>query len=105
MVAEKHRLDEFDKLENYLKENEIKYYRRDINDPSKMERHQLMVMRHGKLWWDAICQPSSYGWEEGLLEVMGKPVVRKTDGDTVKGYLTAQEVIDRYEEFINNKEN
>lgn len=38
------------------------------------------------------------GYEHGLLEVMGDPVVKKTDGDRVAGFLTAEDVIRRLEE-------
>lgn len=104
MERTKNHLMELDKLENYLKENGFKYHRIDVTDPHKGERHQLIVMHYGKTWWDAICQPASYGWEDGLLEVMGKPVVRKDDGDSVCGFLTADEVIERFEEYIKDIE-
>lgn len=104
MERTKNHLMEFDKLENYLKKNGFKYHRIDVTDPNKEERHQLIVMHYGKTWWDAICQPTSYGWKDGLLEVMGKPVVRKDDGDSVCGYLTANEVIERFEEYIKDIE-
>lgn len=47
--------------------------------------------------WDAICGCGSYGNEEGLLEVMGNPVILPSDGDTVAGWLTADDVIARLE--------
>ena len=43
---------------------------------------------------DAILNPYSYGHEEGLLEIMGLVKKRKT-GDSVEGYLTAEEVFRR----------
>lgn len=42
---------------------------------------------------DAICHDFSYGKNEGLLEIMGD-LVRVT-GDTVEGYLTAEEIFNR----------
>ena len=39
---------------------------------------------------DAICHAGSYGHEEGLLEIMGL-----VEGDSVEGYLTAEEVFER----------
>lgn len=60
------------------------------------ERHQIAVMRKGKRLWDAICHPGTYGWKEGLLEIMGS-LVKLSDGDKVVGWLTAQDVIDRIE--------
>lgn len=44
--------------------------------------------------WDAICHWGSYGYEKGLLEVMGPPVAEVD----VEGYLTAQDIIDILEE-------
>ena len=44
--------------------------------------------------WDVICHNSSYGHEEGLLESGGLP---RRD-DSVKGYLTAKEVLEMLDE-------
>ena len=63
-----------------------------------MMRHQLVVLdKNGRVLWDAICHKGSYGYEQGLLEVMGSTVVLPSDGDSVAGFLTAQDVIDRLE--------
>ena len=43
---------------------------------------------------DAICHEYSYGFNEGLLEIMGL-VDEEEVGDTVEGYLTADEVFAR----------
>ena len=86
---------ELDMLENYLKTKGIHYTRRygDID-----YGHQIIVFdSHGHRQWDAVCRPGSYGYEEGLLEVMGDPVVTWKDGDSVVGFLTAQDVIKRLE--------
>lgn len=40
---------------------------------------------------DAVCFPGSYGYEKGLLEIMGLT----ENGDEVEGYLTANEVFKR----------
>jgi len=87
------RMTELDKLEYWLKCNKIEYER--VDDVGIMERHQLIVYKDGERIWDAICQRGSYGYERGLLEVMGDSVVMPEDGDSVCGYLTAQDVIDR----------
>jgi hypothetical protein len=42
---------------------------------------------------DAICHKYSYGYEEGLLEMMG--LIPDEVGDSVEGYLTAKEVFNR----------
>lgn len=105
-------MTELDKLEAYLKEKGIKYKRVDEDTPVYMqialkrdldlkglgEKHQIIVYdEKGDCAWDAICHYGSFGYEEGLLEVMGSPVVRESDEDEVVGYLTAQDVIDRLE--------
>ena len=43
---------------------------------------------------DVVCFPGSYGYEQGLLEIMGL-VDEEEVGDTVEGYLTATEVFQR----------
>lgn len=45
--------------------------------------------------WDAICHYGSFGYKEGLLEIYGE-IVPENIGDTVEGYLTAEDVIDRH---------
>lgn len=103
-------LTELNKLEEYLKERGIQYERYDdefciengyITLP---ERHQICALfnEEGRWEWDAICQRGSYGAEEGLLEIYGK-IVRPC-GDSVEGYLTAREVIERIEEVYGTKE-
>lgn len=97
-------MSELDKLEQYLKANNVDYERID-NDGicgKLLERHQIIVFENGERSWDAICQYGSYGYEEGLLEVMGEPVVRPNDGDSVCGDLTAEDAIERWEEYKNN---
>ena len=43
---------------------------------------------------DAVCFPGSYGYSDGLLEIMGL-VDTEEVGDTVEGWLTAVEVFQR----------
>ena len=43
---------------------------------------------------DVICHKYSYGYDEGLLEMMGL-VDEEAVGDNVEGYLTAEEVFGR----------
>lgn len=50
-----------------------------------------------------ICHKFSYGWQDGLLEVMGLVDVDKV-GDVVEGYLTADEVFERISNHYNNEE-
>ena len=107
-------MTELDKLEQYLKEKKIPFDRVDQDCPLRMkmamkkmkisisdgfgERHQIIVYDdYGNRRWDAICHYGSYGYEQGLLEIMGD-IVKPEDGDDVAGYLTADDVIKRMEE-------
>ena len=98
-------MSELDKLEAYLKDKGIPYTREDaelMRDSQgftlRTPRHQIIVNdSEGRRQWDAICQRGSYGYSEGLLEVMGSPVVREEDGDSICGWLTAEDVIARLE--------
>lgn len=97
-------LTELNKLEKYLKEHGYKYDRTD--DDGKIMRspfgllptfdhHQIIVYENGERSWDVILNSGSYGAEKGLLEAMGSRIVR--GGDSVEGYLTADEIIERLE--------
>lgn len=84
---------ELSKLVDYLANQETTY------EVQKMLNGYIVIVydKNGERSWDAICHDGSYGHELGLLEVMGERVVRVTN-DTVEGYLTAKEVIERLEE-------
>ena len=90
---------ELDKLEEYLKEHEIPYEREDVDgDPSEspvlLDFHQITVFdEKGAKLWDVICHYGSYGYDEGLLEIMGS-ISKKQD---VEGNLTAATIINRIE--------
>lgn len=95
-------MTELDKLEKYLYDHDIPYERIEkrgyVNGNIYGERNQIAVPvlpEHGKTKWDAICHKGSYGWKMGLLEIMGELVDEEKDGDSVVGYLTAEEVIQR----------
>ena len=85
------RLRELNRLEDYLKKKHVGYKRVDENG-TIFDRHQIIVWdKDGKYSWDAICHRGSYGYERGLIEVMGDAVA---GDEEVIGYLTAQDVID-----------
>ena len=87
-------MSELDKLEQYLKDKGIRYERIDENTDT-WGRHQIVVYdSEGNILWDAVCHRGSYGFEEGLLEIYGK-IVTAEDGDSVVGWLTAEDVIKR----------
>lgn len=90
-------MSELDKLEKYLKEHNIPYDRIDEAEKGLIDRHQILVKdKDGDVIWDAICHFGSYGYEKGLLEIMGT-LVGPGDGDSVAGWLTAEDVIKRIE--------
>lgn len=81
-------MTELDKLENWLKEHDVNYARRDQD--YEYGRHIIIVF--DEAWnrkWDAICQYGSYGYEDGLLEIYGEIC------DDVEGWLTAEQVIEK----------
>jgi hypothetical protein len=97
---------ELDKLEAYLIEKGIPYARIDMDDTYDdrgrwlyMDRHQIIAygdaQRKDRIW-DAICHRGSYGYEEGKLEIMGRIVNKE---DSMEGFLTAEEVIQRIEDW------
>ena len=45
--------------------------------------------------WDAICFKGSFGYNAGLLEIYGNIVDPDKDGDSVIGYLTAADIMER----------
>lgn len=95
-------MSELDKLQAYLLEHRFYFQRIDENYGGRfgVDRHQIIVYETAECTeehrlWDAICQYGSYGYEYGLLEIMGVIVDEAEVGDTVEGYLTAEDVIDR----------
>lgn len=94
-------MSELDKLEKYLKEHGYKYTRKDLDGiPPYGVEHQIIVYKDGKRSWDAVCHPGSYGYKERLLEIMGDIVWYDIDGDSVRGWLTAGDVIARIEQGV-----
>lgn len=52
----------------------------------------------GNYLWDAICGYGSYGFDRGLIEIMGY-IVSEDVCDSVEVWLTADEVIERIEKY------
>lgn len=82
-------LRELDKLEQYLKDKNIKYERRDECE-GRFDFHQIISESAEDWKWDVICHYGSYGCDEGLLEIM-------VGDDEPEGWLTADDVIKRIE--------
>ena len=96
-------MSELDILTQYLKNHNIPFERYDCSKEDfeaddectfHMDRHQICVPNQQYTLWDVICQEGSYGYRDGLLEACGDIV--EVD-DTVEGYLTAQDIIERIE--------
>lgn len=112
---ETEKLYELNKLEEYLKANNIPYERIDEKHELTKQgwwhipRHQIAVPNLESLAteeyeFDVICHEGSFGYEEGLLEIMGS-IVTDEDGDRVVGYLTAEDVIERIKKAKRGKNN
>lgn len=91
-------MNELIKFEAYLKEHSIPHKCHLIlsaMDPSYPHPwNQVVVYRDKELtkrWFDVVWHKWSYGYREGLLELLDSE-----DGDDVEGYLTADDVIRRY---------
>ena len=84
---------EMDLLEEYLRKKEKPYQRWYLDNGEQI----IVYDEDGHRLWDAVCTKYSYGHERGLLEIMGNIVDKKRAGDSVEGWLTAQDVIDRVE--------
>lgn len=91
-------MNELIKLEAYLKEHSIPYKRDLILSPAFSSPHyswnQIVVYRDEELenrWFDVVWHEWSYGYNEGLLELLDSEA-----GNDVEGYLTADDVIRRY---------
>lgn len=99
-------MTEMDKLVEYLDKSGANYER--IKETSIMTfpdgndidvgRNQVIVYDdEGCYKWDAICHYGSYGHER-LLKIYGDIVDEGKDGDSVVGWLTAKDVIERVKE-------
>lgn len=97
---------ELDKLAKYLREIEMPFMQYECNKTFDerdfiftLDRHQICVPDQDTPIWDVICQYGSIGYEKGLLEAYGVIVDEEIDGDTVVGYLTADDVIKRLKKY------
>lgn len=91
---------EMDKLAAKLTEMGIQFEDRQI---CLTRGRQIAVYEKGRKACDAICGPSSYGGQCGLLEVMGVIVDGERDNGDVKGWQTADQVIEMVVTYQNKK--
>lgn len=87
------RIREMEKLEEYLKKSDIPYEECFHNGYKQI---CVPVINPEERNWDAVCWPGSYGFKEGLLEIMGDILTPEDrEYDSVVGFLTAEDVIER----------
>lgn len=97
-------MEELLKLEIWLKENGYVFSRTDETNiaGTAREAHQIIVYKIDNQIdsrvrsWDVIYSTGSYGYEDGLLEIYGD-IVDPDAGDSVEGWLTANDIIKRLE--------
>lgn len=103
-------MTEIQKLDKYLTDNKIihTYDRRwpdlDKREPDYREGqkfdggYQIIVYdEYNNRLWDAICGYGSYGFQQGLLEIM------EEKSSKVIGFLTADDVIKMIENSASNE--
>ena len=92
---------EFAKVVIYLVENDISCELRPFYGG-----YLCCVPTYESRDFDFICHSTSYGHEEGLLEIMGAIVTdEESEIDSVVGWLTADNVIERIKKHLISKEN
>lgn len=91
---------EMDKLAAKLTEMGIQFEDRQICFTTG---RQITVYENGRKVWDAVCSPFHYGGQRGLLEVMGVIVDGKLENGEVKGWQTADDVIQMVKAYKCNK--
>lgn len=88
-----------DLLEKFIDQNpRLSSKRKDL-----LDGEQLLVYKDGSpnVYFDAILHLGSYGHENNLLEIMGD-IVKDTE-DSVKGWLTANDIIAMITEDLEGK--
>lgn len=94
-------MSEMKKLCKYLYEEVDGADRKVVTRPC-LDGDQVVVYdADGRRLWDAVCHSGSYGGSEGYLEVMEQTdknyvlTEEERSWDDVKGYLTAEDIIER----------
>ena len=64
--------------------------------------YRIIIYKYGKRLCDVIYGYGSYGYEEGLLEIMGGLTQEENKNSSVLGYLTAEEVFKRFKYCYDN---
>ena len=64
--------------------------------------YQIIIYKNGKRLCDVIYGYGTYGYEDGLLEIMGGLTEEEKEHDEVLGCLTADEVFKRFKYCYEN---
>lgn len=64
--------------------------------------YQIVIEKDGNRLCDVVYHGSSYGYWDGLLEIMGGLTEEERELDDVLGYLTADEVFKRFKYCYEN---
>ena len=64
--------------------------------------YRIIIYKYGKRLCDVIYGYGSYGYEQGLLEIMGGLTQEENENSSVLGYLTAKEVFKRFKYCYKN---
>ena len=67
--------------------------------------YQIIIYKNGEILCDVIYGYGSYGYEQGLLEIMGGLTKEENENSSVLGYLTAEEVFKRFKYCYDNETN
>lgn len=89
-------LTEFNKLKQCLRNNKVPF-----TVESFVDGYCLKISDN----LDCVIYTGSYGYEYGLLEIMGGLTVAENNVDSVRGYLTGIEVCQRFKYCYRNDVN
>lgn len=108
MLGHEIKNEELDKLYSYLVEHG--YYCKRIIPGASGFKNVVVVFSDPEMknyLWDAVCHYGSYGYEEGRLEIMGDTILTDDEKcrDSVAGWLTADDIIQRLEKPVSSKTN
>lgn len=67
--------------------------------------YQIVIEKDGTRLCDVVFHYGSYGYHDGLLEIMGGLTEEEKEYDEVLGYLTADEVFKRFKYCYENNTN
>ena len=106
-------LNEMDKLRNMLDVNRIKYNYDVIDDGRDIlsvcfglvgKREYIQIYNNGQRIISVVYGCGTYGYEKGLLEIMGLLTDEEFENDDVVGYLSAENVYNRIKKYFNSVE-